>query len=127
MQILIQKQCHDLLLFRDQNNNETNRLVTQNARTFYGRRTNVTGEGIFTFYSEDAKRILSKYEELCCRGTIEVIHNGYFVDDNNQIPWCFKWMDGNGWIGYIRVGRGYLAMLIMTMMLLKTQSGQYPF
>ena len=73
MQILIQKQCHDLPLFRDQNNNETNRLVTQNARTFYGRRTNVTGEGIFTFYSEDAKRILSKYEELCCRGTIEVI------------------------------------------------------
>ena len=72
MQILIQKQCHDLLLFRDQNNNETNRLVTQNARTFYGRRTNVTGEGIFTFYSEDAKRILSKYEELCCRGSIEV-------------------------------------------------------
>ena len=36
-------------------------------------RTNVTGEGIFTFYSEDAKRILSKYEELCCsRGSIEV-------------------------------------------------------
>jgi len=34
-------------------------------------RTNVTGEGIFTFYSEDAKRILSKYEELCCRGSIE--------------------------------------------------------
>ena len=125
MQILIQKQCHDLLLFRDQNNNETNRLVTQNARTFYGRRTNVTGEGIFTFYSEDAKRILSKYEELCCRGTIEVIHNGYFVEDNNQIlgfddknAICdgFKWMDGSGWIGYIRVGRGYLAMLIMTMM-----------
>ena len=44
----------------------------------------MTGEGIFTFYSEDAKRILTKYEELCCRGTIEV--NFVFVDsdDNNQ-------------------------------------------
>lgn len=27
----------------------------------------MTGEGIFTFYSEDAKRILAKYEDLCCR------------------------------------------------------------
>ena len=31
-------------------------------------RTNVTGEGIFTFYSEDARRILGKYQDLCSRG-----------------------------------------------------------